>query len=134
MSGVSLLDRIVSSLSYCTMGIFGVIWIIFANLTKRRMTSFVVFNLYQSIFISVALAVISLLYSIAINILVVIPFLGVLAKKFDLFVNQTPIYFGYTISGFIVALLVVYLTVLCLMGRRPHIPYISNVVNGNFGG
>lgn len=134
MNGVNISDRIVSSLSYITMGIFALIWLVFVNLTRRRMTSFVTFNLYQSIFLSVVLAVISLLYSIALNILVVIPFLGTLAKKFDLFFNQTPIYLGHTISSFIVSMLLIYLIILCLTGRRPYLPYISNIVNGNFGG
>ncbi len=134
MGGVSLSDRIISSISYLTMGIFSIIWIIFVNLTKKRMTPFVVFNLYQAIFLSIALAIISMIYSIAINILVVVPILGTLVKKIDLFFNQTPLYFGYTITGAVVTILLFYLIILCLIGRRPHLPYISNIVNGNFGG
>ena len=134
MGGVSLSDRMVSSVSYLTMGMFSIIWLVFVNLTNRRMTPFVVFNLYQAIVLSVMIAVLTLLYQIAVNILIVVPFLNILVKKFDIFFNQTPIYFGCTISGFIMAVLILYLIILCIIGRRPYIPYISNIVNGNFGG
>ena len=134
MSGVSLTDRVVSLLAYFTLGIFSIIWIIFANITNRRITPFLTFNLYQAIFLSVALAVISLVYSIAVNILYVVPFIGSLVEKFDLFVNRTPIYNSFTLSGLIVTILLTYLAILSLMGKRPHIPLISNVINCYFGG
>ncbi|MBQ8475455.1 hypothetical protein IJ531_00170 [bacterium] len=134
MGGVSLTDRLVSALSYYTCGIFSIIWIVFANVTNKRMTPYLTFNLYQAIFLSVALAVISLIYSIAANILVVIPFLGGMVKSFNLFFNQTPLYFGFTLSGFIVTLILTYLALFSLLGKRPYIPLISDIINTNFGG
>ncbi len=133
-SGVSLTDRIVSVLAYYTCGIFSIIWLIFANVTNRSITPFLSFNLYQAIFLSVALAVISLIYSIAVNILSVVPFVGALVEKFVVFFNQTPLYFGFTISGFIVTLLLSYLAIMSLLERRPYLPLISNIINSNFGG
>ena len=134
MSKVCISDRLVSAVSYYTCGIFSIIWIIFSNITNKRITPFLTFNLYQAIFLSVALAVISLIYSIAINILAVVPFVNILVKKFDLFFNQTPIYFVFTLSGLIVTTILTYLAILSLMGRRPHIPLISDMINHNFGG
>ncbi len=134
MASVSIGDRLVSALSYCTWGIFSLIWLIFANITKKHITPFLNFNIYQSIVLSIALAVISLIYSIAINILAAIPFLGKLAVWFDLFFNHNPVFHSFTVSGLLVTILLIYLVLLVLSGRRPHLPLISDMINGNFGG
>ena len=130
----AFLDRIISILAYFTFGIFSIIWIVFANMTRKTMSSFLTFNLYQAIFISVVLAVISLIYSIAINLLSVIPFVGNLARWFDVFFNQTPLYFTFTISGLIVTMLVIYLSIMSLLGRRAYLPIVSEIISSNFGG
>ena len=127
-------DRIISLLAYFTFGIFSIIWIIFANMTKKTMSTFLSFNLYQAIFISVVLAVISYIYSIAINILSVVPFINNIARWFDVFFNQTPLYFTFTISGLLVTILVVYLSIMSLLGKKAYIPVISDIISSNFGG
>ncbi len=130
----SLSDRIVSVLAYFTFGIFSIIWIVFANLTKKPISSFLGFNLYQAIFVSIVLAVFSLIYSIAINLLSVVPFVGKFAELFDIFFNQTPLYFTFTISGLFVTLIISYLSILTLLGKKPYIPMVSDTVKASFGG
>ena len=130
---ISLNDRIISILAYFTFGMFSLIWIIFANLTKKRISPFLSFNLYQAIFLSVVFFILGYLYSIAINLMSPIPFIGKLAVMFDLFFNQTPLFFTFTFSGLIVTLIVLYLSVFSLMGKKPYIPFISDVVKENFG-
>lgn len=130
---ITFLDRLVSILAYFTFGIFSVIWFIFASVTKKNISSYLMFNLYQAIFISVIFAVIGLVYGIAIDLMSVIPFIGKLVLAFDAFFNRTPLYFSFTISGFIVTLVVVYLSVLSLIGKKPYIPLVSDVVKSNFG-
>ncbi len=127
-------DRIISLLAYFTFGIFSIIWIIFANMTKKTMSTFLSFNLYQAIFISVVLAVISYIYSIAINILSVVPFINNIARWFDVFFNQTPLYFTFTMSGLLVTILVVYLSIMSLLGKKAYIPVVSDIISSNFGG
>ena len=130
----AFLDRIISILAYFTFGIFSIIWIVFANMTRKTMSSFLIFNLYQAIFISVVLAVISLIYSIAINLLSVIPFIGNFARWFDVFFNQTPLYFTFTISGLIISMLVLYLSIMSLLGKKAYLPIVSEIISSNFGG
>lgn len=131
--GASLIDRLISILSYITFGMFSIIWLIFANLTKKPLGPYLVFNIYQAIFISVILAVISLMYSIAVNLLSVIPFIGSFVKAFDLFFNATPLYFSCTLSGLFVTILLLYLTIMCVFGQKPYVPMVSEIVNINFG-
>ncbi len=130
----SLLDRIISVLSYLTFGIFSIIWIVFANVTKKSISRFLNFNLYQAIFISIILAVISLIYSIAINLLSIIPVINKIAHSFEIFFNQTPLYFGFTMSGFILSLFLFYLSILSLLGRKPYVPMASDIIVQSFGG
>lgn len=134
MNKVALSDRLISILAYYTFGMFSLIWLVFANLTKKRISPFLSFNLYQAIFISVILAIISLLYSIAINFMIAIPFVGKLASAFDIFFNKTPLYFSFTVSGLIVTILITYLSFRALIGAKSYIPFVSEIIKENFGG
>lgn len=127
-------DRLISILAYFTFGIFSIIWIIFANLTKKTITPYLSFNLYQAIFVSIVLAVISLIYSIAINLLSVVPFIGKFASWIDIAINQTPLYFTFTITGLLTTLIIIYLSFFCLIGKKPYIPFVSDIIKSNFGG
>ncbi len=129
----SAVDRIISIFTYYTLGFFGLIWLLFCHLTKKRIDSFLAFNIYQSIFLSVVFTVIVYLYSISLNLISVVPFIGKLAVKFDIFINQTPIYFSYTISTLVLFIILLYLSIFSLMGKKPYVPLISDVINSNFG-
>lgn len=126
-------DRLISMLFYYTFGMFGLIWLIWANVTKNRITRFVNFNIYQSIFLSVIFAVISYIYSIMYDLIVKVPFVGNLLYKFNLFFFETPLFFTFTFSGLIITLFLLYIFAMLLMGKIPFLPIISNIVKTNFG-
>lgn len=130
---VAISDRILSILTYFTFGMAGLIWLVFAYVAKKQSTPYLMFNIFQSIFLSILLTVISLVYQIAINLISVIPFIGKLAVAFHIFFNQSPIFFGFTISGLLVTLLIVFLSMVCFIGKRPYIPFISETIKNNFG-
>lgn len=131
---VALSDRFISVLAYTTFGIFSLIWILYANFTKKEMSPFLKFNIFQAIFLSIILYIISLLYEIAIKFLSIIPLVGKFINAFDIFFNQTPIYFTLTLSGFLTALLVIYLSITSILGKKAYLPAISDVVQSNTGG
>lgn len=131
---VSAEDRIVSVLSYVTFGIFGIIWLIFTKVTNRHTGMFAYFNMFQAMFFSIVLAAISILYGIAINVLSAIPIIGNIAKAFHLYFNATPMYFSCTISGLLVNMLLIYLCVMSLIGKKPYLPAISETVDINING
>lgn len=126
-------DKLISCLSYLTMGMFGLIWMIYANLAHKRMEYFLYFNICQAIFISLLLVVISVVYNILIQLLIALPFVGNLAEKFNIFFNGTPIYHTYTLSGFIVVCLLVYLCVCSIFAKLPFIPFVSKIIKENLG-
>lgn len=129
-----MLDRIVSVLTYFTMGIFGLIWLVFSYVTGRKINSFVAFNIYQSMFILAIFSIFSLVYNIALNLLSIIPFIGKMFVSIDIFLNQTPLYFGFSIVGLILTIFISYLALLAFLGRKPYVPCISDIVISNFGG
>ena len=129
-----MLDRIVSVLTYFTMGIFGLIWLVFSYVTGRKINSFVAFNIYQSMFILAIFSIFSLVYNIALNLLSIIPFIGKIFVNIDIFLNQTPLYFGFSIVGLILTIFISYLALLAFLGRKPYVPCISDIVISNFGG
>ncbi len=130
--GVQLIERIISALSYLTFGITGVIWIVICYIAKNPMSSFCSYNIYQSIFFSIFIYILSLFCSIAAGILSAVPFLGKLVNDFTLFFAQTPIYFGYTLWGLIIFVITCYLAILSFFGRYPYLPFISDVIGSNF--
>ena len=131
---ISFQDRLISALAYFSFGFFSIVWIIFANVMNKRISNFLQFNLYQAIFISVVLCIVSLLYDIAIGFLNMIPFIGKFFNSFNLFFNATPMFFGFTITGLLVFLFIAVLSLSSLLGIKPKIPGISNIIVSNFGG
>ena len=131
---IPALDRIVSALSYFTFGIFSIIWIIIANLAKRRISEFLKFNIYQAILFAGALYVFTIICDIAFGLTSVIPFVGKLFNAINIFLNHTPLFHYYTITGLIVTLLVLYLSIFSLFGKKPELPLISNMIKINLGG
>ncbi len=129
---VQLLERIVSALSYITFGFAGVIWIVISFLTKNEMSPFCSYNIYQSIFLSLTLYIISTLMDIIVGLLSSVPYIGDFITKVALWINGVPIFFGKSILGLIIFALIVIFALVSLMGRRPYIPFVSNVINQNF--
>ena len=125
-------DRIISIISYFTFGFFSIIWIIIANVFRKPISSFLGFNLYQAIFISIVLAILSLVYSIALGLMGAIPIIGNIARAFDIFFNQTPIYYTFTLSGLCVTMLLCYVSIMSLLGFKAYIPAISDIIEQNF--
>jgi len=126
-------DRTVSALTYFTCGIFGIIWIIYVNFAKKPLSNFNRYNIFQSILVSLIFALFSYLFGIINKIGLSIPILGKIIEPVNLFFNGTPIYFGYSISGLIIVIIIGYLMIMSLLGKKPYIPVISEAIQANTG-
>ncbi len=129
---VQIMERIISMLSYITFGMAGVVWIIVCYITKNQMSGFCSYNVYQSIFFALFIYIFSLFCSIVSGLLSAVPFLGDLINKFTLFIAGTPVYFGYSLWGLLIFVIVCYLAIFSLFGRYPYLPFISDVIGSNF--
>ena len=69
-----IIERLVVSLTYLSMGMIGFIWLVLGAFTKTQSTNFVKYHVFQSIFISITLFLLNYLLGIITDMLSVIPF------------------------------------------------------------
>ena len=116
-----LIERIVAALSYWTMGMVGFIWLIIGLLQ---------YHIFQSIFISLGLAVLSIFVGFLSNILSVIPVINKIVAQINFLLNM-PLIFDYSIMQAVIYVFLTYLAVTSLMGRFSYVPWVSDVIDQN---
>lgn len=126
----SLVERIVASLSYITMGMAGFIWLIVSLFTNLRLKPFLQYHIFQSIFISLGFTVLSLFVGFLSNILSFIPLINKLAAQIAFLLNM-PMFFGYSLIQIVIYSILIYLALTSFMGRYSYIPWISDIIGQN---
>ncbi len=130
---VSLWDKFVSITSYYTFGLTGIIWLIASILIfKKPLTGFCSYHIYQSIFISILLAVFSMGLNFLFQLLIKVPFIGDFMGYIYLWLFNVPLFFTFSLFHFIVFLIITYLSLGALLGKRTYFPFISDVIGANF--
>lgn len=125
-----MIERIVTALTYPTMGMIGFIWLILGLITKARPRAFTLYHIYQSIFLSIAYVVLSLLIGIVVNILSYVPLINKLVAQIVFWTNA-PVFFGYSIIQTIIYAIILYLAVFAFMGRYSYFPWVSEIIKEN---
>ena len=125
-----LIERIVAALSYWTMGMVGFIWLIIGLFTKARLKPFLQYHIFQSIFISLGLAVLSIFVGFLSNILSVIQVINKIVAQINFLLNM-PLIFDYSIMQAVIYVFLTYLAVTSLMGRFSYVPWVSDVIDQN---
>jgi hypothetical protein len=125
---LKLSDRLISAISYLTMGLAGFIWIIISAVTGRYIKPFVKFNVFQSIFISILVYIFKILFSIIYNIVVYIPIIKDIVIYSVFYTAQAKLVFGFSILHFVFILFTVYLAWFAFIGRYSEIPWLSKTV------
>ena len=105
-----LIERIIASLSYMTMGMVGFIWLIIGLFTKASLKPFLKYHIFQSIFISLGFAVLSIFVGWVSNILSFIPFINKLVAQINFLLNM-PLIFDYSILQTVIYVFLIYLAV-----------------------
>lgn len=137
-NNISLWDRVFSVATYLTIGFFGFIWLIFSHIRGTHVNNFLKFNIYQSIFISIMLYLVSFvsaffveLLRFIIKLIGIIPFIGdFIAGGMNLIFYFT---FGiglfhYSLFELVFLALMFYLVIMSLLGKYPELPYISDKI------
>lgn len=125
-----LIERIVAAFSYLTMGFVGFIWLIIGLFTKARLTQFLQYHIFQSIFISIGYVLICMLLGFILNFLSIIPVINVIAAQLMLWFNM-PLIFGYSLVQTMIYTLLFYLAITSFMGKFSYIPFVSEIINQN---
>lgn len=127
-SGPSLFDKLVCVASYVSMGFVGAIWIIATAILGKRQSQFVKYHAFQSIFISVILALANILFDIILPVINLIPIVNTLVNTVVFWVAQAPIVLGFSVIHFSLLTILFYLSVGSIMGKCLELPYISPIV------
>ncbi len=128
------IEKIISILSYLTMGIIGLIWLIISYFLKKRLRFFLMYNITQSMIISIFLAIFKLILSILLSIIAVIPFIDILAAVINFIVSikvMTVAFLNISFSIFeiFLYLLIIYIIIGILFGRIFYIPLLTDFMN-----
>lgn len=130
-NNVNSVEKTISVLSYLTMGIVGLLWIIVAYFVKKKIRFFLMYNIVQSMLISITLSFLGLLFdlfcSIFGNIKFLSPFIELLIT---LFVKKVVFIFGLSFSlpeVFIFILFAYIISGICI-GRIFKIPFLTNLM------
>lgn len=125
-----LIERIVVSLSYLTMGFIGFIWLILGAFTKSQSSDFVRYHIFQSIFISILLFILNILFGIINDVLSVIPFIKVLTQQIYYLFNA-PMFMNYSIIQMVMYLFIAYLMITSALGIYTYVPFVSDIISQN---
>ena len=132
---ITLWDKAVAITSYYTFGLIGIIWLIASILIfKKNLNKFSLYHIYQSIFISVLLAVLSIGLGYFFQLTVKIPFVGGGIEFVYRWLFDVPVFYTFSLFNFVVFVIITYLSIGALFGKKTYFPFISDVIKGNVGG
>ncbi|MGM9993227.1 MAG: hypothetical protein ACI37R_00695 [Candidatus Avigastranaerophilus sp.] len=128
------IEKIISVLSYISMGIAGLIWIIIAYFRKQNLRFFLMYNIAQSMVISIFLALIKIGLDIILSVIAKIPFVDYIAAViyFLLSFKVIRIYglnISFTLLELLVILLIGYIITGVVLGRIFYIPFLTDLMN-----
>ncbi len=128
----SMPERVLSALAYLSCGIIGIVLIIASALIKTNLKPFVKFNVYQAILVAFIFWVLQVTFELIVGLLQllnIIPFVGSFLNSFFHFIFYYlmvfPVLFRFSLLSLCIVLLILYLTLMSLLGKEPFIPVIS---------
>lgn len=133
-NSVHLIERIISSASYMTAGGAGFIWLLIAVLLKKRITPFILYHTFQSIFICIAFFLFFELYKLLYVIIAKIPLLNTLMFTFNNIINSPIIFLqGLSLLQAFTSVVMLYLIITSFLGMYSYLPWVSDIINSNTG-
>ena len=127
-SEYSITDRLVSAVSYVTMGWGGLVWLIIMAFKRANLSRFVRYNILQSIFVSFLYFILAFLIGVIFNLLSYVPFLNILIAKIVLFFNSE-ILFHYSIIQILIIGIILYMTLVSFNGKYPRLYMVSSLID-----
>lgn len=124
------MEKLVSALSYLSMGFVGFIYIIIMVLTKRNIKPFLKYHIFQSIFISIGYYLLCVFTGLICNILLFIPFINKITTMIIYYLT-IDIVFGFSFIGMCCYAVLFYLIITSLQGKYSYIPWVSDIIKMN---
>lgn len=131
ISNITLFERIVALLNYATFGMVGFGYLILVALKKCKFTPFLQYHIFQTFFLVILYWLLTVIISLFVQILSLIPFLNVLVLKL-LFYFNAPVFFNkYSIISGSMQIFLFYLCFTSFMGGYSFVPWVSNIIRAN---
>ena len=124
------MEKLVSALSYLTMGFVGFIYLVIVILTKKNLKPFLKYHIFQSIFISIGCYLLTIFIGLVCNILLFIPLINKITTMI-LYYTTINIIFGCSIIGLFVYAVLFYLVITSFQGKYSYIPWVSDIIKMN---
>jgi uncharacterized membrane protein len=127
-----MIERIVSALSYITMGLAGFVWLILGLFAGATLRTFTQYHIFQSIFISILFVLLSMLLGFMGDFLSIIPFVNKIVATITFLLNM-PVFIHFSVIQLFTCTLVIYCAVTSFFGRYTYIPWVSDIIDQNIG-
>ena len=127
---ISYTDRIISALSYLTAGWVGFFYCIYLIFSKKKVSYFLRFNVYQSLFIAIVFFLLSVIFGFIFKILSMIPLIQIIISWIQLILFR-PMIFQYSLIQAFVTGIIVYGFVFSILARFPRIFWVSKIIDYN---
>lgn len=124
------MEKLVSSLSYLTMGFVGFIYLVIVILAKKNLKPFLKYHIFQSIFISIGYYLLTIFVGLVCNILLFIPFINKITTII-LYYSTINIIFGLSLVSLCVYSVLFYLVITSFQGKYSYIPWVSDIIKLN---
>ena len=128
---VSIFDCVISGLSYLTAGIVGVVYLIIIAIRYKTPSRFVMFHLFQSVFLSLCYVIFNWVFWFVVGIFDHIPFINRIVRQLIFWFNM-PVLFGYSICQCLIYGTIIYLAVFAFMGLYSYLPWVTDAIKSNF--
>ncbi len=125
-----LIEKIIASLSYITLGFVGFLWLLLGIFTKNNLRPYLKYHIFQSIFISIAYFLLGAFLGLIMNILSLIPLVNQLVLQLTFYLNA-PLLFGFSLIQTMMYALIIYLIVTSFQGKLSYLPWISEIIKAN---
>lgn len=127
----SLFERIIVVLNYLTFGLVGFIYLILVAFRKLRLTPFLQYHIFMTFFLVILYWLVTVLLSLLVQVLSIIPFINVLVLKV-LFYFNAPLFLGkYSLVSGAVQLFVLYLCATSFLGQFSYVPWATDIIIKN---
>lgn len=124
------IERIISATTYLTAGGVGFVWLIIAAFLRKQVTSFLMYHILQSIFLSFAFFLLFILCNFLLIIIYKIPLINLIPV-----ILNTPLAFALNLSiiQLFTTTVILYLAITSGMGYYSYLPWVSDIIKGNTG-
>lgn len=124
------IERILSAATYLTAGGVGFVWLIIAAFMRKQVTTFLMYHIMQSIFLSIAYFLISILGELVFVILYKVPLINTLPYLLNM---PIPFVLELSIIQIFTTTIILYLAITSALGYYSYLPYVSDIIKGNTG-